>query len=163
MLIIITACKALSPFWAGTTKVRFLGIWVSVWVGGSVADVKQPQAVLPTKQSHSDLVTLPGLFLDLFVMTLQTSCGAERVNNNIFIVFFFLHHSYYKLVIKMQRNRRIRGNVKARSGISKRGRNTWSAKNSKPLIFMSLLTLFSIFSLYFVPLHSLNVDDPQFP
>ena len=28
---------------------RFLGIGVSVWVGGSVANVKQPQAVLPTK------------------------------------------------------------------------------------------------------------------
>ena len=48
-LIIITASKAPSPFWAGTTKVRFLGIWVSVWVGGSVANVKQPQAVLPAK------------------------------------------------------------------------------------------------------------------
>ena len=30
---------------------------MSVWVGGSVADVKQPQAVLPTKKSHFDLVT----------------------------------------------------------------------------------------------------------
>ena len=37
-------------FWVATTKVRFLDIWVSVWVGGSVADVKQPQAVLPTKK-----------------------------------------------------------------------------------------------------------------
>ena len=54
--IIITTSKAPSLFWVATTKMRFLGIWVSVWVGGSVAEVKQPQAVSPTK-NLTDLVT----------------------------------------------------------------------------------------------------------
>ena len=45
-LIIMTAGKAPS---VAATKVRFLGIGVSVWVGGSVTTVKLPQAVLPTK------------------------------------------------------------------------------------------------------------------
>ena len=44
-----SAGKAPSLFWVGTTKVRFLGIWVSVWVGLSVADLRQLQVVLPTK------------------------------------------------------------------------------------------------------------------
>ena len=57
LIIIISGGKVPSLFWVGTTKVRFLGIWVSVWVGGSVANVKQRQVVLPTKKSHSDLVT----------------------------------------------------------------------------------------------------------
>ena len=35
---------------------RFLGIRVRVWAGGSVADVKQPQAVLPTKNLTLTLV-----------------------------------------------------------------------------------------------------------
>ena len=45
--IIITTGRAPSLLGVATTKVRFLGIWVSVWVGHSVADVKPPQAVLP--------------------------------------------------------------------------------------------------------------------
>ena len=48
--IIITSGRAPSLLGVATTKVRFLGIWVSVWVGGSVAAVKPPQAVLPAKK-----------------------------------------------------------------------------------------------------------------
>ena len=69
-----------SLFWVATTKVRFLGTWVGVWVGGSVANVKPPQAVLPTK--NLTLTLLPasptGLFLDLSVQTPLASYGRKR-------------------------------------------------------------------------------------
>ena len=45
--IIGTTGRAPSLLGVVTTKVRFLGIWVSVWLGCSVAAVKPPQAVLP--------------------------------------------------------------------------------------------------------------------
>ena len=48
-----------------------------VWVGGSAGDVKQLQAVLPTKNLTLTLFQpLPGLFLDLFVQTLLASYGS---------------------------------------------------------------------------------------
>ena len=50
---------------------------MSVWVGRSVADVKQPQAVLPTKNLTLTFnQPLPGLSLDLFVWTPLASYGA---------------------------------------------------------------------------------------
>ena len=69
-----------SLFWAETTKVGFLGIWVKVLVGGSVADVKQPQAVFANKKKTlwSCYQPLPDLFLGLFVRTPLASYGAIR-------------------------------------------------------------------------------------
>ena len=48
--IITTTGRAPSLLGEATTQVRFLGIWVSVWVGRSVAAVKPPQVVLPVAQ-----------------------------------------------------------------------------------------------------------------
>ena len=52
---------------------------MSIWVGGSVADVKLPQAVLPTKTTTLTLLPAspwPTVFLDLFVRTPLASYGA---------------------------------------------------------------------------------------
>ena len=50
---------------------------MSVWVGGSVADVKQPQAVLPTKNLTLTLLTAsPRLIFRPFFWTPLASYGA---------------------------------------------------------------------------------------
>ena len=70
-----------------------------MWVGESVADVKQPQAVLPTKNlTLTCYQPLPGLVLDLFVRTPlayygavgqkerwtpMVPCGSERVKDRL--------------------------------------------------------------------------------
>ena len=57
---------------------------MSVWVGGSVGNVKQPQAVLPTKNLTLTLLPAsPRPISRPFCDDVQTSCGAvchrERV------------------------------------------------------------------------------------
>ena len=48
--------KAPIPSRVAARSESVLGIWVSVWVGLSVATVKPPQAVLPAVLDHADRV-----------------------------------------------------------------------------------------------------------
>ena len=79
--IVMTTGRAPSLLGVATTEVRFLGIGVSVWVGGSVVALKLPQALLPvalfSASPRPDFFRLSFFFFFFFFLT---SYGGKRVH-----------------------------------------------------------------------------------